>query len=287
MKVAICLCTYRRPVGLRRQLRAVAAADKPTQSEIIVVDNACEEATAQIVMDELPQARLIYEPRRGISFARNASFHAALQLGAGLLATIDDDDEVTQDWLLRLLDHHRLSGADLVLGTAIDRHGRHLKHVRGCCNALFSRRVLLRLGPLWFDPSVGLTGGEDAMVFEKVVDAGGSVARCVESRVRRHYAAHRATLYGRFLHGIRFGQTARAIPADHMKFLLGDIYPDRETLPRRLGKFLSRVNRMMRNPWRRHRHEQCALEFGRVVGILLLLLNRRIEYYGKQTAERS
>ena len=287
MNVAVCLCTYRRPLGLRRQLRAIAAARKPPRTEVVVVDNACEEGTAQIVMDELPQARLIYEPRRGISFARNTSFHAALLLGAALVATIDDDDEVTEDWLLRLLDHHRLSGADLILGTMIDEHGHHSKHVRGCGNAMFSGRVLRRFGPSWFDPKVGLTGGEDAMIFETVIEVGGSVARCVDSKVRRHYAAHRATLYGRFLHGIRFGQTTLAVPADHMKFLLSDNYPDRESLGRRLRKFLSSIVKILREPRSRRRHELCAMELGRVVGILLLRLNRRIEYYVSQTAERS
>ena len=287
MHVAICLCTYRRPAGLRRQLRAIAAAEKPPLTEIIVVDNASQESTAEIVQEETPGARLIYERQRGISAARNAGFHAALKLGADLICTVDDDDVVTPNWLTELLRVFHLSKPDLVLGGIIDETGRRKTHSRSSSNALHSRRILERLGHPWVDPARGLTGGADRQMFETILAMGGSMARCRTSFVRRNYSDHRAAAYGRFLHGMKFGYAGIAIPDDHISFLTTNHGGTRDTYRTVLWRAISHTFKFLVQPGKPQRREKCLLSLGRLAGATLCRLRLPFNYYASQTAERS
>lgn len=286
MKVAICICTCQRPAGLRRQLKAVAAADKPAGTEIIVVDNGCEETTAEIVFREVPGARLVFERLRGICFARDTAFHAALGLGADLICTVDDDDEVAPDWLTELLKTYRQSGADLILGGLVDEFGRHRPHPRSGSNALQSRRILERLGAPWIDPATALVGGSDRYLFEAILAAGGSLARCPASKVRRYYGAHRMTAYGRFLHGIKFGYNEAAIPDENLAFLTTEAATAEKSAARRARKTASAVLRFLARPCERQRRAKVLVSLGRLIGLLLRRSNRKFDYYSSQTAER-
>lgn len=287
MKVAICLCTYKRPSGLRRQLRAIAAAEKPPLTEIIVVDNACEESTARIVHEETPSARLIHEARRGIAAARNTSFYAALHLGADLICTVDDDDEVTPNWLVELVKTYLLSKPDLVLGNIIDEAGRSRSHPRSSSNAMQSRRILERMGHPWVDPARGLTGGADRQMFEAILALGGSMARCRTSIVRRNYCGHRVTAYGRFLHGIKFGYTGLAVPDDNICFLTTNHGKTRDTYAALLRRAVLHTIKCLLQPGQPRRYEKCLVSLGRLAGATLYCLNLPFNYYSKQTAERS
>ncbi len=65
--------------------------------EIIVVDNACTDRTAAIA-SALPGVRVVSEPRKGLSFARQSGFLAAR---GELLACIDADTMVKKGWTRR------------------------------------------------------------------------------------------------------------------------------------------------------------------------------------------
>src|SRR6478752_5398141 len=105
--LAICIATHKRPVGLERlitdlqALTFVRCTEPPI--EIVVVDNdPAGSARAQCAM--LAQSSrwpLLYvsEPRRGISFARNAALRTAQSRQAQYIAFIDDDESPTPVWL--------------------------------------------------------------------------------------------------------------------------------------------------------------------------------------------
>jgi len=67
--------------------------------EIIVVDNASTDRTAEIA--EEFGVRVIHEPRKGVSAARQAGFEAAR---AEIIASTDADCIVPSDWLSRIRD---------------------------------------------------------------------------------------------------------------------------------------------------------------------------------------
>ena len=65
--------------------------------EVIVVDNGCKDATASIARGW--GARTLYEPRQGISYARETGFQAA---SGDIIASTDSDTGVPINWLERI-----------------------------------------------------------------------------------------------------------------------------------------------------------------------------------------
>lgn len=82
--------------------------------EILVVDNACTDASAQVALSA--GARVVAEPRRGIPSATSAGFDAA---HGDILARLDADSIPAADWLSRIEKAFALHPeASAVTGTA-------------------------------------------------------------------------------------------------------------------------------------------------------------------------
>lgn len=100
MRVALCAATYRRPRGLARLLKAMAVLELPASVPfalaVIIVDNSPEaEAREQVTkaaQDFNWPLLYVSEPRRGITFARNAALEKATALDCDFVAFIDDDE---------------------------------------------------------------------------------------------------------------------------------------------------------------------------------------------------
>ena len=103
--ISVCICTYKRPVPLKRLL------DDLKQQEtgglftfsVVVADNDEEEAGRAAVAEALNSSpfHIAYcaEPKRGIARARNTVIaHAE----GDFLALIDDDEFPISTWLLKL-----------------------------------------------------------------------------------------------------------------------------------------------------------------------------------------
>ena len=102
MRVSAVLCTWNRAALLEGALAALAAQDRPPSHEILIVDNASRDRTSEVVSSaaaRYPQIRYVYEPRQGLSHARNAALRQAR--GALVLFT-DDDVRVASDWMARM-----------------------------------------------------------------------------------------------------------------------------------------------------------------------------------------
>ncbi|MBI1984804.1 MAG: glycosyltransferase [Candidatus Wildermuthbacteria bacterium] len=63
--------------------------------EVIVVDNNSNDATSEIVQRDFPLARLIHEPRQGMTKARN---RGAKEAQGNILAFIDADSMIPDHW---------------------------------------------------------------------------------------------------------------------------------------------------------------------------------------------
>ena len=69
--VTVVVCTRDRPEDISRCLAAINQLDYPNL-EVIVVDNAPQtEATKDVLINQYPQFRYVYEPRPGLDWARN------------------------------------------------------------------------------------------------------------------------------------------------------------------------------------------------------------------------
>jgi glycosyltransferase involved in cell wall biosynthesis len=109
--VSVVVSTYNRGPLLERALRSVLAQREPTtpRFEMIVVDNNSTDGTREIIerfaaMDR--RVRYVFEPRQGLSYARNAGIRDAR---APLIAFTDDDVRAEADWIaaiIRAFDEH-------------------------------------------------------------------------------------------------------------------------------------------------------------------------------------
>ena len=98
--VSVVLGTYNRARMLAGAIEhLIAQQQKGVRYEIIVVDNNSTDNTRDVVSQFAgsdPPVRYIFEPRQGISYARNAGIS---QSRSPIIAFTDDDVRVSSDWI--------------------------------------------------------------------------------------------------------------------------------------------------------------------------------------------
>jgi len=242
LTICVAVLTYKRPKCLKRLLNALACLQIPEASLVhfLIVDND-PEGSARTVVEaanawlSMPDNRYVVEPEPGIPAARNRALDEAHASGADILCFTDDDAWPHPDWLLRLVDCHRRSGAVLVFGPQRLRRPRDLKSPwkRFIARSLEARSRFVEhfaakqarrgwiatsgtynwLGDLhWinsnglrFDRAMRYSGGSDTAFRETVREKGGTLAWCpkaavyeevTESRLSIKYQFHRARVQG-------------------------------------------------------------------------------------------
>jgi succinoglycan biosynthesis protein ExoM len=200
-KIAITVCTYRRPAGLARllaslgRMRLTCLDDR--QITLVTVDNSPEGSaeTAARTGQGRFALQYVHEPRKGLAYARNAALEAAFELGASRAAFIDDDEAAHPDWLESL--HRALnasSDAAAALGPVlpvfetapppwlpVEAYAKQPRlsartALEGyTCNALVALAPVHALG-VRFDPRFNDTGGEDVAFFEALIAGGCELA---------------------------------------------------------------------------------------------------------------
>lgn len=122
--IAVCICTYKRPVPLKRLLEDLKKQETGGlfSYSVVVADNDDEEAGRAVVAEALNSSliRMTYctESRRGIALARNTVIAHAK---GDFIAMIDDDEFPISTWLLKLFMQCREYNVDGVLGP-VRRH---------------------------------------------------------------------------------------------------------------------------------------------------------------------
>ena len=105
MRISVILCTYNRSQSLARTLESVAEQILPNsiEWEVLVVDNNSKDQTRDVVEDFCRRYsgrfRYLFEPRQGLSHARNAGIREAR---GDVLAFTDDDVILEATWLRNL-----------------------------------------------------------------------------------------------------------------------------------------------------------------------------------------
>jgi glycosyltransferase involved in cell wall biosynthesis len=97
MKLSFVIPAYNEAANIGRCLEAIFRELQGTrdETEVIVVDNASTDETAQIV-GKYPAAILVPEPRKGITFARQAGLAKS---SGDLIANVDADTMLPPGWL--------------------------------------------------------------------------------------------------------------------------------------------------------------------------------------------
>ena len=119
--IVVAVLTFRRPDLLADFLECYSRIRLPEDCrvQLLVVDNDAQASglpTFTAWRDRLPAARYVVEPRMGIPVARNRALDEALAGGADALCFIDDDETPDKEWLVRLVEAWRQSGATLIGG---------------------------------------------------------------------------------------------------------------------------------------------------------------------------
>lgn len=101
IEIAAIICTHNRDQYLGDAIDSLLQQDYD-QYEVIVVDNASTDKTAEVVKSRLsnPRLKYVYEANLGLSVARNTG---AKTTDAPILAYLDDDAEASRQWLRKLM----------------------------------------------------------------------------------------------------------------------------------------------------------------------------------------
>jgi len=104
-EISVLVCTYNRSKTLKVAVESIALQTLPQSIkwEIVVVDNNSTDQTRQVVQQlqrRYPELiRYLFEPKQGISNARNSGIAVAR---GEILAFLDDDETAGPDWLRTL-----------------------------------------------------------------------------------------------------------------------------------------------------------------------------------------
>lgn len=202
MKTILCICTYRRPDGLRRLLEKLADVDGIEGLEVVVSDNDAAEEGLEVC--ELLSSNgyplpihTVHASEAGISAARNAACMKALTLSPDYVAFLDDDEWPERQWLSELLRVMRHCEADVtggptrpvfpegapssLISNAYYGADMGLPDGSSCLlqaggNFLIRAEALRSLTPLFFHPAFAHSGGEDLAFFLQLKQRGYTMA---------------------------------------------------------------------------------------------------------------
>lgn len=220
-RVAVCICTYRRPqvlASLLERMKVVAETARDVATiGVVVIDDHIEQSSRDVALAESSSFELGIDYRctgsGNIATARNAALQGGCDLG-DFLVLIDDDCVPEREWVAELVRIQRSTSADFVSGRCFDRpppgapswlvdepflddppeipdgEAVTMGYVK---NLLLSAAAIRRHG-LHFDPHYGELGCEDAMFFYAAEAAGIVHHHAHRALVSEEVPAHRATL---------------------------------------------------------------------------------------------
>lgn len=221
----VVICTHNRAARLAATLGAVVPQARALDAEVLVVDNASTDPTAEtlaaLTTAQSETLRVVRETRLGLSQARNRALHES---GAPLIVFLDDDAVPRPGWLAALLrpfDDPRVAGVGGRIVLAFDAappawlgpslHGalsafdmgdgdRALHYGRANyphgANMAFRRAALRRVGE--FSLALGLHGRrqrqhEETDLFYRLERAGGTIFYAARAVVDHHIEPERLT----------------------------------------------------------------------------------------------
>jgi succinoglycan biosynthesis protein ExoM len=238
--ISVCICTYRRQLGLSRLLAALETQETAgafTFSIIVADNDSVESAKATLAAFAAASTlRVDYycEPEQNISLARNKAISNAR---GEYVALIDDDEWPEKDWLLRMFQAIKKYDAHGVLGPVkphFDREPprwvvrgrffekpRHTAHQSGSILRWAETRtsnVLLKAAVFgsvndYFDPRFGLGGGEDVDFFGRMMAKGRVFVWCQEAAVFELIPPERCTRKDMLRRALLRGRMSLLLPS--------------------------------------------------------------------------
>lgn len=224
---SVCIATFRRPLLLSKLLASLEGQALPegVAVEVIVVDNdagkSAEPVVAGVHGTERIRFSCFHQPVKNISLTRNTAVEKA---SGEYLLFIDDDEVAPPEWISRMMGAVERFAADGVFGPVMPEfhpltppwmRRRELYYdpmqstgeraVDLWTNNCIVRAAILKRMELPFDPDYGLSGGEDAHLFERLERQGARFAYCREGWVSEYLPPERTSLKYLFSRGLKGG----------------------------------------------------------------------------------
>ncbi len=221
-KIVIGIPSFRRPQSLTRLLHSIAAQQAPFVPHVLVADNEGGDGAGLKVVEQMRQRGFpfpltaIAVPERGLSQVRNALLKTAFEdLAADAMAMVDDDERVEPEWIASLVAMQEQGNYDLV-GGRVETEFEHppprwiegldvyfctphppgdIPIIYGAGNVLLNRTIHSVFANIRFDPSFGLTGGEDSDFFFRLKAQGARFGFAPRAISHEFYHASRMTRY--------------------------------------------------------------------------------------------
>ena len=245
IRCSVCISTFQRPQLLEKLLASLENQVIPegVELEIIVVDNDIHRSAKSIFQKFKNSAHIYFsfysQPLKNISITRNLGVEKA---SGDYILFIDDDEVASPKWVYHLLNAVDRYNVDGVFGPVLPEFNSKtpewmwreyffykkipttgskatLKYT-GNCIVVAS---LLKKMKKPFDPKFGITGGEDAHLFDRLEQQGARFIYCREAWVSEFIPPNRARLLYFFLRRMRGGNvhTRRIIEfADRKKIFM-------------------------------------------------------------------
>jgi succinoglycan biosynthesis protein ExoM len=246
-RVAVCICTRKRPTMFSRCLSSVLDQQIPESSldlHIVVVDNS-RDAEERGLVAQRQDARVsihdVHEPKAGIPVARNAALDAAKALSPDWIVFIDDDEIAPRDWLSRLHATARHYGADVTYGM-IAQVGTAAEAQKGAAdwrasetfgaarerktcstgNVIFRPWITMEPLSLRFDEAMGY-GGSDTEFFMRANQGGARIVHVKDAAVFEEYPAERRAPVYEMKRAFRVGMTTNYRYVKNLGTLRGSV----------------------------------------------------------------
>ena len=203
--VSICICTYKRPILLRRLLERIQLVEsRGINYSIVICDNDVKRSAEKIVCEIMRMSKLSItyccEPSKNIALARNRALGSAL---GRFIAVIDDDEYPDDAWLTEMmavcekykvagvlgpvLPHFEIKPPTWIIKGGFCERPRHktgrVMNWEECRtgNLLFRRSIIADLNEP-FNPDFG-NGGEDKDFFMRMNERSHQFVWCNEGIV--------------------------------------------------------------------------------------------------------
>jgi len=214
--IGICICTYKRPEGLKRLLNSLIEKNQQIKFTVIIIDND-EIGSAKYVYDHFKEKiPLIYdiEEKKGLANARNKCITKAREKSLKYIVFLDDDEVIYRnDWLVNLLTTLQKNNASIVTGPILPKYDSSIKSYikesayfsptryknneqlphTGTGNTLIALEILKDFNPVFCD-QFNLSGGEDTYLFKQLGKKGYSVVWSNDAEIIEYIPSERGTL---------------------------------------------------------------------------------------------
>ena len=231
--VAVCVCTFKNPDGLRALLQGLDTQRLETMRDqdltVAVVDNDAGASAAQVLASYAANGRFnlcsMVQPKRGLSSARNSALQLAFASKAELFAFLDDDEVPSDRWLQSLVDRFKEPSSAIVVGPLEPRYevppprwiaaGDFFHHRctdadaehTGYTGNVMMRTAAIAASGVRFDETLNSIGGEDVVFFRALRARGFSVKCAPHALVYESIPRGRASLKWMMRRWLRAGAT--------------------------------------------------------------------------------